>query len=116
MPGTVKIYCLFDKRDKIPRYIGSTDQLLLGDRLSQHLSQASLKRGTKKDRWILEVGIENVGIRYLDECYEHERLNIEEMFIKLYSEFNLVNSTYASPGEGTLGEYLKKKKETNSGS
>ena len=104
----IKIYCLFDVRNKTPRYIGTT-KLLLYDRLIQHLNGSS-KGNTKKDQWIRSVGKDNIGIRFISDCFPDERQETEREYIQLYSNFDLVNTALLESEKGSLKEYLRKGK------
>lgn len=101
---TVTIYELYDIRDSVPVYVGST-RGTLSNRLSQHWNTPSNKALRV---WMRGVGRDNLGIRAVRVVSERDRLHYEFMYMNEctsqgYTLFNIVTYTPTVIIEGTQG-------------
>lgn len=77
------IYALFDRRDRVTRYIGSTalDPPII--RLTSHCHRYAARRVRA---WITQIGRENLGMRVLLRVPPDHRQIAEEAYIKVFNE------------------------------
>lgn len=93
----VKIYYLFDPKNKQPKYIGKTVSSLQ-KRLRDHISESKRRANTYKHHWINKLIAKGRKpcIELLEECLENNWKEREIYWISFFS--NLTNSTPGGEG------------------